>query len=439
MPFFTRKGRGAREKEKHSMTRAAGLVLHAIRLSIIVLCTVLSGAAASAQAAAAAQPAEKLPAQVPGHLRLLLPPRIYAVAGIEMNVYFENICLPLNPLNYAFDVTCAKGRQQAERWTFVPEEQDVGQYPLAIEVRDEKNTIIARSESVLQVVPKNAGAGVPVTVLTIGDSLTHAAVYPAHLLELCGTNGSNPRITLVGHVPNEGRPDVRIEGYGGWTAQRFATFYKEEKRVAGPEDRKAWNAHGSPFLYSDGKGGFKMDFARYCQEFNGGKGPDFVTLFLGCNDTFGASDETIEASIDLMLAHYDRLIDMVRQVRKDTKIGALLLVPPAGTQDAFGANYQCGQTRWQYKRNQQRVVERMTAKYGNRETEGLYLIPANVNLDCLNNYPLLRAARNAQTKAEGVRLANGVHPSAEGYRQIGDTVFCWLKAQLAAAAAPGGK
>ena len=62
MPFFTRKGRGAREKEKHSMTRAAGLVLHANRLSIIVLCTVLSGAAASAQAAAAAQPAEKLPA-----------------------------------------------------------------------------------------------------------------------------------------------------------------------------------------------------------------------------------------------------------------------------------------------------------------------------------------------------------------------------------------
>lgn len=420
------------------MTQTTGRVFNTLHRSLIVLCVVLSGAAASAQTAASAQPAAPLPAQVPGHLRLLLPPRIYAVVGIEMNVYFENISLPLNPLNYVFDVTCAKGRQQVERWTFVPTEQDSGQFPLVIEVRDEKNNIIARSESVLQVVPKNAGAGVPVTVLTIGDSLTHAAVYPAHLLELCKTNG-NPRITLVGHVPNAELPDVRIEGYGGWTALRFATFYKEEKRLAGPDDRKTWNSHSSPFLYPDGKGSFTLDFARYCQEFNGGKGPDFVTLFLGCNDTFGASDETIEASVDVMFTHYDRLIDMIRQVRKDTKIGALLLVPPAGTQDAFGANYQCGQTRWQYKRNQQRVVERMTEKYGNREKEGLYLIPSNVNLDCLNNYPLLKAPRNAQTKAEGLRLANGVHPSAEGYRQIGDTVFCWIKAQLAAAAGPGGK
>ena len=34
---------------------------------------------------------------------------------------------------------------------------------------------------------------------------------------------------------------------------------------------------------------------------------------------------------------------------------------------------------------------------------------------------------------QGSRLNNGVHPAAEGYRQIGDTLYCWLKAQLSAA------
>ncbi|MDD4870255.1 MAG: SGNH/GDSL hydrolase family protein, partial [Kiritimatiellae bacterium] len=267
-------------------------------------------------------------------------------------------------------------------------------------------------------------------------SLTHAAVYPAYLLDLCKTN-DNPRITLIGHVPNENNPDVRIEGYGGWTALRFMTYFNATNRTEGLIDWKKWNSSSSPFLYPDGQGKFKADFARYCQEFNDGKGPDFVTILLGCNDNFAAKDETIETSIDTMFKYYDMLIDMIHQVRKETKIGALLLVPGAATQDAFGANYKCGQTRWQYKRNQQRVVERMMEKYGNREKEFIYIIPSNINLDCMNNYPILKAPWNSETKMEGARLNNGVHPSAEGYRQIGDTIFCWIKSQLATVSVSG--
>jgi len=399
---------------------------------------VLSCGILCAQAAAPAQ----IPAHLPGPVRLLLPPRIYAVPGIEMNVYFDNVSLMLNPGNYAFGVTCAKGKQQVERWTFVPTEQDLGQFPLVLEVRDETNKIIARAESVLEVVPKNAGAGMPVSFLTIGDSLTYKDGYPAHLLELGKAEG-NPQITLIGHVPNEKNPNVRIEGYGGWTTASFATYFKEEKRDEGSGDLRAWNSSRSPFLYPSGHGKVKLDFARYCQEFNGGKAPDVVTMFLGCNDNFLAKDETIETSIDTMFKHYDVLVDMIHQVRKDTKIGVVLMVPPAATQDAFGANYQCIQTRWQYKRNQHRAVERMIEKYGNREAEFIYLVPSNSNLDCAHNYPMIKAPVNSETNIEGLRLNNGVHPSGEGFRQIGDTIFCWLKAQLAekaqldAVSAPG--
>jgi hypothetical protein len=108
----------------------------------------------------------------------------------------------------------------------------------------------------------------------------------------------------------------------------------------------------------------------------------------------------------------------------------LLLPPGAASQDAFGTNYKNGQTRSQYKRNQQRVVERMLEQFGGREDENLFIVPANVNLDCVNNYPSVIRPANSRTVAEIRRMSNGVHPSAEGYRQIGDTIWSWLMARL---------
>ena len=166
------------------MHQTAVRLLKTLRRPLTGVAVALSCAASFAQPATSAQQGLT---SIPGTIRLLLPPCIYAVPGIEMNVCFDNIGLTLNPANYVFDVTCGKGKQQVERWTFVPTEQDTGRFPFVIEVKDATNGIVARAESLLQVVPKNAGAGRPVTVLTIGDSLTHAAVYPAHLLELCKT------------------------------------------------------------------------------------------------------------------------------------------------------------------------------------------------------------------------------------------------------------
>ena len=407
-------------RREHRGTRgpAVGLAQAAAGLALVV------AAAAGNSLLAAPQGRDR---EIPGKIRLHLPETIYAVPGVEMNVYFDNVMLTPNRAGYVFDVKCRKGTQQAERWTCTPADQDVGRHPLALEVRDSTNAVAARAGTTVCVVPKDAGADRPVTLLIVGDSLTAASVYPQHLLDLCKTPG-NPKLTLIGSYGPGGKPGVnRHEGYGGWTAARFATHYTGIARTG---DRRK---RGSPFIYKGADGKPNLDFARYCREFNSGPGPDFVTILLGCNDTFSATDDSIETRIDGVLTHYDTLIRMIHGVRKDTRIGALLLVPPAASQDAFGANYRCGQTRWQYRRNQHRVVERMTAHYGGREGEHIYLVPAHVNLDCVHNYPQRAAPWNARTQTKGVRLANGVHPAREGYRQIGDTIYCWIKAQLAAA------
>ncbi len=385
---------------------------------------VLAGLTAACAAAQASPTTSSRSGPAVPPLRLLLPKVIYAVPGVDMNVYFDNVVLVLNPDNYAFDVTCNKGVQQAKRWTCTPTEKDVGVHPFTLSVRDQTNRILATATASLKVVAPDAGAGTAISLLCVGDSLTHASVYPKHLLELCGQPG-NPRLSLVGsHTPKREWPDVRHEGYGGWTAKRFATHYTGVARTGN------YRKVGSPFLYKDRAGKPMLDFTRYCADVNSGKAPDFVTIFLGCNDTFSATDETIEARIDEMMRHMDALIQMIRGASPRTRIGLVMLVPPAGTQDAFGANYGCTQTRWQYKRNQHRVLERTMTRYAGKNAHGVSLIPAFVNLDCYHNFPMRTAAWNSRTAARTTRLCNGVHPAPEGYCQIGDSIYCWLKANL---------
>jgi lysophospholipase L1-like esterase len=344
---------------------------------------------------------------------------LYALPGLESNLYFDNVVLVPNPANYLFDVTCDKGIQQAERWTFTPTDKDVGFVPFALEVRDATNRIVARGVSELRVLAPQPMRDY--SVLLVGDSLTHASHYPQHLLDL-GDQDNYPGVTLVGsHHLQSFSERNRHEGYGGWTANRFAT------RFTGIEGEPIDKNRSSPFLFANAAGESQLDFKRYCEENNGGATPDAVTFFLGCNDTFSATDDTIDARIEEMAGHLDALIAMVRSASPTTRIGVIPPVPPAASQDAFGTNYKNGQTRWQYKRNQHKVVQALYTRYGNG-AEGVSLVPAFVNVDTVHNYPQRSAPWNARTEETGIRQSNGVHPGVEGYKQIGDSIFCWLVA-----------
>ena len=131
------------------------------------------------------------------------------------------------------------------------------------------------------------------------------------------TEIGNPKLTLIGSR-DPGIEGVRHEGYGGWTAERFATKYSGVAR-GGP-----YRDNGSPFLYRHGdpdglmlagqgdqdeSAPASLDFGRYCKVFNHDQAPDFVTLLLGCNDTFHGTDTDIEDRIDNMFAHYEDTVE----------------------------------------------------------------------------------------------------------------------------------
>jgi lysophospholipase L1-like esterase len=67
-------------------------------------------------------------------------------------------------------------------------------------------------------------------------------------------------------------------------------------------------------------------------------------------------------------------------------------------------------------------------RYGGREGENIYLVPVYVNFDAEHSYPTSTASANARASEAVVRVYNGMHPSPEGYQQIADSIYCWLKA-----------
>ena len=117
--------------------------------------------------------------------RLFLPEKIYAVPGVECNIYFKNIFLAINHANYIFDVNCKVGRHDLKRWRFTPKAEDGGKsFPLSIKVYNESG-LVAEASTTIHVAHADAGKDKKINILMVGDSYTNHTVYPAWLYELC--------------------------------------------------------------------------------------------------------------------------------------------------------------------------------------------------------------------------------------------------------------
>ena len=84
-----------------------------IRLSLLLLLSAFPVAAAEKTAS----------------LQLTFPPTIYAVPGVEMNIYYDNIVLTEMPEQYRFEFSCKIGTAERDRRTITPTSSDVGQPP----------------------------------------------------------------------------------------------------------------------------------------------------------------------------------------------------------------------------------------------------------------------------------------------------------------------
>ena len=355
------------------------------------------------------------------NVKLLIPEKIYAVPGVETNVYFNNVVTVINPANYVFDVDCAKGRNDLKRWRFTPEKGDTGSYKWSIKVID-MNGVVASAESELIVLPFDAGAKKNLNLFMVGASQTSAGHYADRVVELLSKPG-NPEFKTIGSKGRIGRH----EGYGGWHWGSFLTRwgYTNSKEMDGmhPDRPVGFN---SPFLFPDKNGKGVFDLQKYFDKHNGGKIPDIVTFQLGLNDLFWAQDHNIEKITQKSIGNMELLIGEFRKLKPAPEILIFQHIPGAN-QDAFGNNYQCKLTVWQYRKNLD-FYNRALLKKG-KELK-IHVVPIYMNIDTENNMKFLEQPVNEGNPQKIMRANNGVHPAKAGYRQMGDTLYCWIKAVL---------
>lgn len=346
-----------------------------------------------------------------GELQLTLPPVLYAIPDVEMSIYHDNVVLTETPEAWRFEFKCSLGKNEPRRWTVTPTDKDVGDHPVEIRVKDAQGQVLESGRLTLHVTPRHAGEGKSMRLLLVGDSLTHASIYPNEIASLLAQPG-NPKWTMIGtHKPASTLPDVRHEGYGGWRWVDFLTKFDPDPAgvTAGPPAKKST----SPFLFAAAAEKPVFDLARYFREHSGSQPPDVVTFLLGINDCFAANPEDPDAKITEVLAHAEKLLAEFRKAAPQAMLAIGLTTPPNARQAAFTANYKDKYSRWGWKRIQHRLVQRMLQQFNSREAENIHLVPTEMNLDPLDGYP----------------ANNGVHPNANGYAQIGRSFYAWIKSR----------
>ncbi len=347
------------------------------------------------------------------NLRLTLPQDAFAVVGVETNIYFDNIVLTQNTEPFQFTFDCRIGHTNEHRWSLTATPADIGCHRLTVVVRDAIGNHLTEASTQVHVTPADSGSDHRVTLLLVGDSLTHATHWPNELARLLNQPG-NPVWRMPGtHRPKNAATGVAHEGYGGWTWQRFASQYE-------PHPDGTYRKRSSPFVFLDPSDMPVLNVSRYFDETNNGERPDVVFFLLGINDCFSANPDDLaatDARIDTMLIYADSLLSAFRKAAPNTDLAICVTTPPNSRESGFEANYKGRYTRWGWKRIQHRIVERLLKHYqsptiGDPEQRGrMYVVPTHLNLDPMDGYP----------------ENNGVHPNPYGYQQIGSGVYAWLK------------
>ena len=389
---------------------------------------------------------KKLSSTPPG-LRLTLPEVIYAVPGIESNIYFENVIDSATFNAYAIEVKCAKGSHGNLRWFWTPGKEDAGKsFDLELRLFNDYGRV-ATARCKVVVAKEPADYKKKITLSLLADSGVNCR-YPSHLLKVMRDAGF-VNYTPVGKNGGSGRKPVpggiAHDGYGGYSwgcfLERWLYSAEELPQAQNEAEREQMRALGvrnlpksqayrlrSPLLkIVNGKK--VLDIPGWLNEINNGKAPDFIVIQLGGNDMFGAMEHQREQRLANTMKNARKLLAVLRKHAPDSIIGVTTGVCGCD-QDGFGANYQCLQSMYQYRRNIQSYNLAIAKLVKELKDPKISLIPLNQCIDPDNSYLWGSYPIHARHQKKVVRDRNALHPSIIGGYQLGDAIYCWLRKQI---------
>lgn len=331
---------------------------------------------------------------------LYLPGDIYVCAGLTMEIYNDCVSTGVNRDNFDFYWECEIGDCMEEKYRIHADEGDVGEYALNLHVYNLRLKEVASAQTTIHVVPnvfawEETGN---VKMVTIGDSMSASTDWLSYTRYLSGDKLNH--LGTLGDTEglmNEGRPGITAGDY------LAGTLYGEPSE--------------SPFINPKTK---EFDWDYYKE--TTGLDPDVVQVFLGTNglemDPTGNADNIVTIVDRILEADPDMQIMVVEPIYPSDQDGMARQQNIPGYEGLHGM--------WSLSRSQ--MVFNLITELDNRlvSYENVTIVPAAVMFDREYGFEQAQVREDPHTEIMDVMPAQGVHPSAGGYDQIGDTIYSTL-------------
>lgn len=417
---------------------------------------------------------------------IYLAKRYDLVIGDQFELFYRGVISSMNPYKYYIYVYCEKGNSYPRVFRYTPKDGEEGDYELTLTLYNDYHEEIETAKTILHVV-KPCAPERKLNVLCFGDSLTFNGVWPYEGYRRFTHEDGEPKglgfkdsLNFIGKCKKE---EIGYEGYGGWQWRHFDLneavspqssvwvnvkehhFDENDQHSVFSSDGLLWilesitpkrlkfkrgsnnfsclptiNNH---FIHVEG-GIHQEDFDIESYEFEQSnpfydeeiKGPnfskyalsqgvetiDYIYILLTWNGQYRAYNDDF--------SHYEPHINSIlRRIHKDfpnCKVGLIGIQSPSVT-GGISANYGChgyyhdvfGEVVSAY--NYSVYLENLA--YRDEYKDYVRYIDMKAQFDVEYNMPHASFKVNNRSNITEELGTNGVHPTMEGYLQIGDVFY----------------
>ena len=414
-------------------------------------------------------------------ININLPDKIIAIVGDTLQLFYRGIIQAVNPYNYNIVVSCSKGKQYPRYWEYTPQLTDVGTTTLTITIKDENRNIINAKQC--QLITKNVvkSPESKINVMCFGDSLTSAGIWCAEAdRRLTGSGGvpEGKAFTNIEFVGSKKNGTTGYFGVGGWTWSHYTTkglpaYRFEVSGISSLTIGVKYTNNGNTFTImevnvTDGSGNIlcsvdsltpapeptgvltkvdgsgdatinytsvaednrnplwdneanKMTFIPYANEVANGK-IDVVYTLLTWNGLSAAKTD-----FSAIIEQVKVFADTLHSEFPNAKLKIMGVQIPS-VRGGMGASYGATGTGYADWYGMVVTALNMNVAYQNFANEPGYsdfveFVNVSSQFDTEYNMPHKDAPVNTRNEFTEWLDTNGVHPSNNGYYQIGDVVY----------------
>lgn len=414
-------------------------------------------------------------------IEISLPDKIYAVVGDTLQLFYRGMIQAVDPYRYNILISCAKGKQYPRYFEYLPTTDDVGTTNFTITVKDDNRNVLSTKTCQLVTVDIVKSPTSNLKVMCFGDSLTNSGAWcreaDRRLTEAGGTPAGK-ELTNIDFVGSKKNGATGYFGVGGWTWSSYTTRGRLAYRfqVTGVNSlslESVYTGNGNTFTIkeinvTEGTGNIlcvvdsltpapaasgtltktsgngdetitytsvaedaqnplwdtdadKMTFIPYANEVSEGRIDVVYTLLTWNSHTAGRTD------FSSMLAQMKIFADTLHSEFPNAKLKIMGVQVPS-VRGGMGANY--GATGSGYADGYGMIVtafnmNKVYQEFANDEEYSSFVEFVNVSSQFDTDYMMLHNEKvvNTRSTVKEWMDTNGVHPSNEGYLQIGDVVY----------------